>query len=339
MTPAAPSPSAAPSPALTDRFQRRHNYLRISVTDRCNLRCAYCMPAAGLVWRERAEILSYEEIGRLAQLFVRLGVDRIRLTGGEPTMRRNLPVLIEQLRALPGLSTLLMSTNGVLLAPHAARYRAAGLDGLNVSLDTLRPDRFVQLTRRDEHANVLAGLAAALAAGFPAVKLNVVVMRGINEDELVDFAAFAARQPLEVRFIEFMPFDRNEWSADRLVPYAEMRARIEAAFTLSPLDPAPHAVAKEFAIAGGAGRLGFVTSMTEHFCTDCNRLRLTADGKLKSCLFSTTETDLRTPLRAGASDAELTALIRQCLLGKWAGHPPMAELAELDNRAMIQIGG
>ncbi|MCX6944836.1 MAG: radical SAM protein [Opitutales bacterium] len=307
MTPAAPSPSAAPSPALTDRFQRRHNYLRISVTDRCNLRCAYCMPAAGLVWRERAEILSYEEIGRLAQLFVRLGVDRIRLTGGEPTMRRNLPVLLEQLRALPGLRTLLMSTNGVLLAPHAARYRAAGLDGLNVSLDTLRPDRFVQLTRRDEHANVLAGLAAALAAGFPAVK--------------------------------FMPFDRNEWSADRLVPYAEMRARIEAAFTLSPLDPAPHAVAKEFAIAGGAGRLGFVTSMTEHFCTDCNRLRLTADGKLKSCLFSTTETDLRTPLRAGASDAELTALIRQCLLGKWAGHPPMAELAELDNRAMIQIGG
>ncbi len=339
MTPSVPPSRENPSAALTDRFSRRHHYLRISVTDRCNLRCVYCMPAAGLVWRERAEILSYEEIARLAQIFVAHGVDKIRLTGGEPTVRRNLPALIARLRALPSLKTLLMSTNGVLLAQSAAGYRAAGLDGLNISLDTLRPDRFAQMTLRDNHSEVLAGIDAALAAGFPSVKINVVVMQGINDDELVAFTEFAAGRPLEVRFIEFMPFDRNDWSASRIVPYAEMRHRIETAFTITPLDASPHAVAKEFAIAGGVGRLGFVTSMTENFCSSCNRLRLTADGKMKNCLFSTTETDLREPLRAGATDAELAAIMQQCVFAKWAGHPPMEELAELHNRSMIQIGG
>lgn len=328
------------SPAvLTDRFGRRHNYLRISITDRCNLRCLYCMPADGLVWRERAEILSFEEIERLAKNFVRHGVDKIRLTGGEPTMRRNLHDLIRRLRALPGLKTLLMSTNGVLLAKNAASYRAAGLDGLNISLDTLRPDRFEKMTLRDNHADVLAGIHATLAAGFSSVKINVVVMKGLNEDELLAFAAFAAKHPLEVRFIEFMPFDRNDWSASRIVSYAEMRQRIETEFSLTPLGADAHAVAKEFSIAGGVGRLGFVTSMTENFCSSCNRLRLTADGKMKNCLFSTTETDLREPLRARATDAELAAIIHQCVLGKWVGHPPMEELVELNNRSMIQIGG
>ena len=339
MTPTPFLSSENPSAALTDRFSRQHNYLRISVTDRCNLRCVYCMPAEGLVWRERSEILSYEEIERLAKIFVAHGVDKIRITGGEPTVRRNLHSLIKQLRALPGLKTLLMSTNGVLLAQNAASYRAAGLDGLNISLDTLRPDRFATMTLRDNHAEVLAGIDAALAAGFASVKINVVVMQGINDDELVAFTEFAAKHPLEVRFIEFMPFDRNDWSASRIVPYAEMRRRIEAAFTLTPLDAGPNAVAKEFAIAGGVGRLGFVTSMTENFCSSCNRLRLTADGKMKNCLFSTTETDLREPLRAGATDAELTAIMQQCVLGKWAGHPPMEQLVELNNRSMIQIGG
>ena len=339
MTSPVPSPSAHPAATLTDRFNRRHNYLRISVTDRCNLRCVYCMPADGLVWRERDEILRYEEIERIAAIFVGHGVDKIRLTGGEPTVRRNLHHLIGRLRQLPGLRTLLMSTNGVLLAKQAASYRAAGLDGLNISLDTLRADRFARMTLRDNHAEVLAGIHAALAAGFDSVKINVVVMHGVNDDELVDFAAFAAAHPLEVRFIEFMPFDRNDWSTGGLVPYVEMRRRIEAAFTLTQLDAGPNAVAKEFAIAGGAGRLGFVTSMTENFCAGCNRLRLTADGKMKNCLFSTGEADLRAPLRAGATDAELTAIIHQCVLGKWVGHPPMEELASLQNRSMIQIGG
>ena len=324
---------------LADRFGRWHNYLRISVTDRCNLRCVYCMPAEGLVWRERAEILSYEEIERIAALFVRSGVDKIRLTGGEPTVRRNLAHLVERLRPLPGLRTLLMTTNGVLLAREAGAYRAAGLDGLNISLDTLRPDRFASMTLRDHLSDVLRGIDAALAAGFPSVKINVVVMRGVNDDELGDFARFAAARPLEVRFIEFMPFDRNEWSRDRLVPYAEMRRRVEEVVRLEPYDAGPNAVAKEFTVAGGVGRLGFVTSMTENFCAGCNRLRLTADGKLKNCLFSTTETDLREPLRQGATDIELAAIIRECVLGKWIGHPPVAELVELHNRSMIQIGG
>lgn len=325
--------------ALSDQFGRRHNYLRISVTDRCNLRCVYCMPADGLVWRQREEILSYEEIARLAAIFVRQGVDKIRLTGGEPTVRRDLLTLIARLRQLPGLRSLLMSTNGVLLAQHAFSYRAAGLDGLNISLDTLRPERFAQMTLRDNLPQVLSGIEASLAAGFPSVKINVVVMKDINDDELVAFAEFAATRPLEVRFIEFMPFDRNDWSADRLVPYGEMRHRVESAVRLEPLDGGPHAVAKEFAIVGGLGRVGFVTSMTENFCSGCNRLRLTADGKMKNCLFSTTETDLREPLRAGATDAELTTLMRRCVLSKWAGHPPMAELAGMHNRSMIQIGG
>lgn len=339
MTLQTPSVSGKSTAPLADHFGRRHNYLRISVTDRCNLRCVYCMPAEGLVWRERTEILNYEEITRLAALFVRHGVNKIRLTGGEPTVRRELETLIAQLRGLPGLSTLLMTTNGVLLGKNASRYRAAGLDGLNISLDTLRPDRFAQMTLRDHHAEVLAGIDAALAAGFTALKINVVVMREVNDDELVAFAEFAAARPLEVRFIEFMPFDRNDWSASRLVPYAEMRRRIEAAFQLEQLDAGPNAVAKEFAITGGIGRLGFVTSMTEIFCAGCNRLRLTADGKMKNCLFSTGETDLRGPLRVGATDAELTAIIQRCVLGKWVGHPPMEELVELHNRSMIQIGG
>jgi cyclic pyranopterin phosphate synthase len=332
-------PAAAAASALTDRFGRRHNYLRISVTDRCNLRCVYCMPAEGLVWKERTDILSYEEIERLAALFVRLGVDKIRLTGGEPTVRRNLHHLIGRLRGLSGLRTLLMSTNGVLLAKEAAGYRAAGLDALNISLDTLQAERFEKMTLRASHAAVLAGIEAALQAGFAAIKVNVVVMAGINDDELVAFTGYAAARPLEVRFIEFMPFDRNDWSASRIVPYAEMRRRIESVYRLTPIDPAPNAVAKEFAIGGGIGRVGFVTSMTENFCASCNRLRLTADGKLKNCLFSTTESDLREPMRAGATDAELTTIIRQSVLGKWAGHPPMDVLAELGNRSMIQIGG
>ncbi|MBS0663770.1 MAG: GTP 3',8-cyclase MoaA [Verrucomicrobia bacterium] len=324
---------------LTDGFGRFHDYLRISVTDRCNLRCLYCMPADGLVWKERAEILTFEEIERIAGLLVRQGVRKIRLTGGEPTMRRDLEVLIARLRALPGLQSLVMTTNGLRLADRAARYRAAGLDGLNVSLDTLRPDRFEQMTRRTGLERVRHGLEAALAAGFATVKLNVVVMRGLNDDELPDFARLARTSPLEVRFIEFMPFDRNEWSTDRLVPYAEMRRRVESAVTLQPLAAGPNAVAREFAVAGGAGRIGFVTSMTEDFCAGCNRLRLTADGRLKNCLFSVGEADLRGPLRAGADEAELLAVIRGCVREKWAGHPPPAELAALHNRAMIQIGG
>jgi cyclic pyranopterin phosphate synthase len=324
---------------LVDPHGRPHTYLRLSVTDRCNLRCTYCMPPEGITWRERAEILTFEEIERLAAIFVRGGVDKIRLTGGEPTVRRELPALIARLRRLPGLRTLLMTTNGVLLAQQAAELRHAGLDGLNISLDSLRRDRFERVTLRDNLPAVLAGIDAALAAGFATVKLNVVVIQGTNDDELVDFVRFAAGRPLQVRFIEFMPFDRNGWSAGGLLPYATMRERIESVFTLEPLAAGPHAVAKDFAIAGGVGTVGFVTSMTEHFCAGCNRLRLTADGRMRNCLFATAETDLRGPLRAGAGDAELAAHMQRCLQGKWREHPPAAELAELHNRSMIEIGG
>lgn len=325
--------------ALVDRFQRKHTYLRISVTDRCNFRCRYCMPPDGLEWRARDEILSFEEIDRLARLFARLGVDKIRLTGGEPTVRKGIEDLIGKLATIPGVDSLLMTTNGTTLATHANRYRQKGLTGLNVSLDSLRRERFAEITLRDELARVLAGIDAAIEAGFDSVKVNMVVMAGVNDDELLDFVEFARSKPINVRFIEFMPFDGNGWKPVSVLPYQEMRSRIEERYQLRPITTAPEAVGKDFAIEGFQGTIGFVTSMTESFCDGCNRVRLTAEGAFKPCLFSGSETSLRDPMRTGASDDELEAIIRQTLAGKWKGHPPMNLLASFPNRSMVAIGG
>jgi molybdenum cofactor biosynthesis protein A len=324
---------------LTDRFGRDHTYLRISVTDRCNLRCRYCMPPEGLPWLERADVLSFEEIETLARLFVRLGVNKIRLTGGEPTVRRDITSLIKRLRDIHGVKSLLMTTNGWTLPAQAQAYRDAGLTGLNISLDSLRPDRYKEITLSDGLDRVLQGIDAAIAAAFESVKVNVVVMAGVNDDELLDFVELARDKPINVRFIEFMPFPDNGWNVGRVYPYREMLTRIRARFELVPIDVEKEAVGKDFSVAGFKGSLGFVTSMTDSFCGGCNRLRLTADGQLKVCLFSNGERSLRDLLRGGASEEELERAIRDALAQKWKEHPPMEQLFRLDNRRMVQIGG
>ncbi|MCW5942084.1 MAG: GTP 3',8-cyclase MoaA [Fimbriimonadaceae bacterium] len=334
----APSP-LVPTAPWTDSFGRRHTYLRVSITDRCNFRCGYCMPAEGVNWRPRTEILSFEEIERLVRLFVRGGVTKVRLTGGEPTVRKDLEELIERLARIEGLGEVWMTTNGSTLAKKADAYRTAGLKGLNVSLDSLRRARFAEITRRDELPKVLDGIDAALAAGFRPLKINVVVMAGVNEDELLDFADFAVDRPVQVRFIEFMPFKGNEWQRGDLYPAAQMREDLRTRYRLAPLTVGPNAVAREFAIEGGKGSVAFVASMTESFCEGCNRLRLTADGMVKSCLFLRADGNLRDPLRTGADDETLARIVRDSLARKWKEHPPMENLLSTNDRSMLEIGG
>lgn len=329
----------APWSPLVDKFGRQHTYLRVSLTDRCNFRCQYCMPAEGVVCKDKSEIMSLEEIVRLSSIFVRLGVTKIRLTGGEPTVRKGLTELARDLRALPGVERLLMTTNGYTLAGQAQAYRDAGIDGLNVSLDSLRSGRFAEITRGAELARVLAGLEAGLAAGFQSVKVNVVAMHGVNDDELCDFVEFGQKLGIHVRFIEFMPFLGNDWSKGRVFTYQQMLDRISEKFELIPLEVEKSAVAKEFRVKGSETTIGFVTSVTHDFCGGCNRLRLTADGKIKTCLFLTAGRSLLQMLREGASDLDIAEAIRFALSQKWAGHPPMERLLGKDNLAMVQIGG
>jgi GTP 3',8-cyclase len=334
---AAALPADGGAAPLVDSFGRRHTYLRISVTDRCNFRCVYCMPE-DVQWQQREEILSYEEIVRLAELFVGLGVEKIRLTGGEPTVRRDFERLLRGV-AGTGVRHLLMTTNGYRLAERAEEWRAAGLQGLNISLDTLRADRFAEITRTKHFDRVMSGIEAAIAAGYAPLKINVVVMAGVNDDEILDFVEFARERPVNVRFIEFMPFQGNGWSVTEVYPYRRMLEVIRSRHAIHPLGNLPGDVARDFAVEGFVGTLGFVTSMTESFCEACNRIRLTADGQIKSCLFGPAEEDLRQALRSGADDAELEERIRWALWRKPEAHPPMEELAAAPNRAMVQIGG
>jgi cyclic pyranopterin phosphate synthase len=331
--------ATSPLPPLLDTFGRAHTYLRISVTERCNLRCAYCMPAQGIDLKPREHILTYEEIERITRLLARMGVNKVRITGGEPLLRRDLPHLISAIARLPGINTVAMTTNGVLLAPMAQRLREVGLAQLNVSLDTLRPERFERIARRDHFARVMAGIDAALAAGFRPLKLNCVVMGGVNDDELLDFVAFVQGRPIDIRFIEFMPFAGNAWHEATLVPWRTLRERIEASHHLHPLPYDPAQIARSFRIAGSDSRIGFISSMTDNFCSGCNRVRLLCDGSLKSCLFSPPEENLREALRAGSSDAELEVIVRRALLRKQEKHAPAEELALAENNSMIEIGG
>jgi GTP 3',8-cyclase len=293
-----------------DAFGRPLRTLRVSVTDRCNLRCLYCMPEAEYVWLPRADLLSFEEIDRLVGVFVGEGVARVRLTGGEPLLRRDLPGLVARLAARAGLRERSMTTNGVHLAAAAAALRAAGLDRVTVSLDTLRADRFERLSRSRDLPAVLDGIAAA-AAVFGAIKIDTVVIRGENDDELLDLAAYAGRLGAEIRFIEYMDVGgATRWSAARVVPRAEILARLDAAIgpavAMGRPDAAP---ASRYALPDGQA-FGVIASTTEPFCADCDRARLTADGQLFTCLYATRGVDLRGPLRAGASDTELAAIIR-----------------------------
>ena len=334
----AEAPRTSTARPLVDPFQRTVRDLRVSVTDRCNFRCSYCMPEEGMRWLPRDEVLTFEEIERVARVCVeRYGFDSIRITGGEPTVRAHLPELVAMLAAL-GVD-LAMTTNGAKLRQMAADLRAAGLDRLNVSLDTLCRDRFVAITRRDELATVLDGIAAAQEAGFDRVKLNAVVMRGVNDDELVNLAAFGRDRGIEVRFIEFMPLDGpGEWGPDKVVPAAEIVAGIDAVFPLE--EPVRGtAPATTYRYADGAGAVGVIPSVTQPFCGDCDRVRLTAEGQFRSCLFAVREADLRAVLRGGGSDDDLATAIEAEVGRKWAGHSIGQVHFVRPERSMSQIGG
>ena len=324
---------------LIDRFNRKHTYLRISVTDRCNLRCVYCMPPEGIAVKKKSELLSYEEIYRIAAVFVKLGIDKIRITGGEPMVRNDLELLIKSIARLPGLKQLAMTTNAVLLADKAQALKDAGLQSINISLDSLRADRFKEITLRDDFQRVLNGIDAAYNAGFSPLKLNVVVMKGRNEDEVLDFVNYVKDRKINVRFIEYMPFKDNRWDPSTVYSYKEMREQIETEFKLIPLEGHPSDVAKDFQIDGRKGSVSFISSMTDSFCASCNRLRMTADGSIKSCLFYDAEINMKERLRSGCSDQDVEEMILYALANKPEAHPPMEELAEMSNRAMVEIGG
>jgi cyclic pyranopterin phosphate synthase len=312
--------------------------LRISVTDRCNFRCTYCMPAEGLEWLPRDQVLTFEEIERIARVCVeRFGIDSIRLTGGEPTVRAHLPVLVGKLAALG--ADLALTTNGATLRLIAGDLVAAGLRRVNISLDTLRRDRFAELTRRDQLASVLDGIEAAKEAGLDPVKVNTVVMRGVNDDEVLDLATFGRDQGVVVRFIEWMPLDADRhWESGAVVSQDEILRTIDAVYPVEAIRRGPEP-AERFVYRDGMGEVGVIPSVTRPFCASCDRIRLTADGQLRSCLFAVDEVDLRALLRGGASDDEVGAAVERCVAGKWAGHMIGQVQFVRPRRSMSQIGG
>ena len=326
---------------LVDGHGRSIGDVRISVTDRCNFRCQYCMPAEGLPWLNRDSLLSYEEIARLVALLSSMGVHDVRLTGGEPLVRRELWRLVEMLSGIEAIHDLSLTTNGYLLARQVDDLVRAGLKRINVSLDSLAPDRFFQLTRRDSLAQVLEGLEAAEAhPELRPIKVNVVALKDFTEDEVVRFAEFARRTPYVVRFIEFMPLDADRsWSADKVLPNEEIRRLIDAAYPLEAVGRDRHGTARRWRFADGQGEIGFISPVSEPFCGDCNRIRLTAEGMLRTCLFSLNETDLREPMRAGASDAELEQIIRDAVWRKELKHHIGDEGFIQPARSMSRIGG
>ena len=333
----ASSPTDGP---LIDAFGRIADDLRISVTDRCNFRCTYCMPAEGLQWLPKEEILTFEELTRLLALFVRLGVRGLKVTGGEPTVRADLPKLVEMFRSVGPELDISITTNGLLLDRLAAPLAAAGVDRATVSCDSLLQHRFAEMTRRDALDKVLAGIRAAEAASLVPIKINTVVIGGTNDDEVVDFARWARETGYEVRFIEYMPLDaQHAWERAKVVPGAAILEAIDAVF---PLAARHHATepATTYGFADDApGTVGVIASVTEPFCDTCNRLRLTAEGQFRTCLFALDETDLRGPMRDGASDDELEGLIRAAVWAKWSGHRVNHPDFVQPERSMSAIGG
>jgi GTP 3',8-cyclase len=326
---------------LRDSWGREIKSLRISVTDKCNFRCRYCMPAEGLEWLARDEVLSFEEIERLVRVLARMGVDEIRLTGGEPLVRRDLPTLVGMLAATPGVSDLSLTTNGVLLDRFAAPLVEAGLRRLNVSLDSLSHVRFAEITRRDALDRVLAGLAEAERhPELRPIKVNCVAIKGFTEEEVPALAELARRKPYVVRFIEFMPLDADQaWRGDDVLTGGEIRALIEKRWPLEELPAKASSTARRFRFADGAGEIGFVNPVSEPFCSTCDRIRLTADGQLRTCLFSRREWDLKTPLRDGSSDERIEELIRFAVAHKELKHKINDPGFVRASRSMSQIGG
>jgi len=333
------------SEPLVDPFGRRVGDLRISVTDRCNLRCRYCMPAAGLDWLPRSELLTFEEITRVARVCVeRFGFSNIRLTGGEPTVRADLPRLVAMLSDLRPASgaplDLALTTNGTAFPLLATELRGAGLGRVNISCDSLRSDRFEAITRRDVLDRVLKGIDAAVVAGFSPVKVNCVLERGVNDDEVVDFAAFGRERGVTVRFIEFMPLDADgTWVADRVVPASEVVSTIDAVFPLEAVGDHGTQPAQRFRYRDGGGEIGVIGSVTQSFCGTCDRVRLTAEGMFRNCLFAVDETDLRAVMRDGADDDDVAEAIAADVGRKWAGHSIGQVHFRRPARSMSQIGG
>ena len=326
---------------LIDTLGRTHNSLRISVTDRCNIRCFYCMPET-VRFLPREEILSFEEIERFVRVMAGLGVNKLRLTGGEPLVRHDLPGLIRRLAATPGIEDIALTTNGILLAEQAQALRDAGLARLNISLDTLSEETFRRISRREGLDRVLAGIHAAKAVGFAKIKLNAVAIKGITEPDIVPLTNFAREHEMEMRFIEFMPLDADDnWQHDQVLSGEEIRRQIEQA--IGPLEaaerPDPSQPATDFAFTDGGGTVGFINPVTQPFCSDCNRLRITAEGKVRNCLFSTVEWDARALLRGGASDEQIAQLVRDCVAAKKPGHGIDSDQFVKPERAMYQIGG
>ncbi|SRR5579885_3347984 len=326
---------------LIDSFGRRHNNLRISVTDRCNIRCVYCMPEQ-VEFLPRAQLLTFEEIERFVRIAVPLGIDKLRLTGGEPLVRRDLPKLVGRLAAIPGIEDVGLTTNGILLAPMARRLRDSGLERINISLDTMDPVKFERLTRRTGFEQVIEGILAAKEAGFDPVKINAVAIRGITEDDVAPLARFSREHGLELRFIEYMPLDAgHQWEREKVLFAADILGIL--AREVGPLAPSadqdPRAPALDYEYLDGGGRVGFIASVSRPFCLSCNRLRLTSDGKLRNCLFALDETDVRALLRGGATDEAIAQAIRESVASKWEGHEINTARFIQPERLMHSIGG
>jgi GTP 3',8-cyclase len=330
------------SEPLIDTFGRIHRNVRISVTDRCNIRCFYCMPESNIRFKPRSALLTFEEIARVVGVLAGIGIHRVRLTGGEPLVRAELPRLIAMLKVIDAIDDLALTTNGILLADQAQALRQAGLQRINISLDGLREETFRTITRREGLDRVLDGICAAQDAGFDKIRLNAVAIRGVTEAEIVPLGRFARRHELELRFIEFMPLDADgNWDSQRVLAGAEIRAQLEAAF--GPLEPIgrvdPSQPSVDYRFADGRGRIGFINAVTEPFCADCNRLRINAEGQVHNCLFSDATWDLRTMLRNGGSDLDLVRQIRRCVAAKKPGHGIDQPDFIRPERAMYQIGG
>jgi cyclic pyranopterin phosphate synthase len=327
---------------LVDTFGRLHDNLRISVTDRCNIRCFYCMPEEGVKFEPRENILSFEEIERFVRVAVRLGIRKLRITGGEPLVRKDLPRLIARLAAIPGIEDIAMTTNGVLLAQHAQALYDAGLRRLNVHLDTLDRERFRQITRRDELPRVLEGLDVAQKLGFGPIKINAVAVKGLVEPDIVPLARFGRERGFEIRYIEFMPLDaQGIWDRDRVLRMDTILGML--AREIGPLEAVPdadvRAPATEYRFLDGIGRVGFIASVSKPFCLNCNRVRLTSDGKLRYCLFAVEETDVRSLLRGGAPEEAIAEAIRENVRQKWLGHEINTQRFVPPPRPMYSIGG
>ncbi|MBI5101646.1 MAG: GTP 3',8-cyclase MoaA [Nitrospirae bacterium] len=335
---------------MEDNFFRVIDYLRLSVTDRCNLRCVYCMPASGLQPFDHSDILSYEEIIRIVRVAARLGVRKVRITGGEPLTRKNLSFLVSSLKKIEGIEDLSMTTNGILLDKYAQELSAAGLDRVNISLDSFNPDRYRQITRGGDLSDVLRGIEAAEKAGLRPLKINMVPLRGVNDDEIEQFARMTLGSEYHFRFIEFMPSGViDTWEPGKYITTEEMKEIIGKKIgPLTPVKLRKNGPSKYFRLQGAKGVIGFISALSHHFCGECNRLRLTSEGKLRPCLFSETEIDLRSPLRTGADDAEIERLLRLSIAVKPEGHNINAAMSELpgpgrqhnfSKRPMPRIGG